>query len=133
MTITDERYVSFTTFRRSGEAVSTPVWIVALPDGRCGFTTNNDSGKAKRLRNDPRATLRPCDRSGNVADGAPETAVQATMVSDGPDVDAVRAALVAKYGVLARLLNVGSSLRGLGRHIGRADTSGAVVATLPEG
>lgn len=131
MSITDERYVSFTTFRKNGDAVSTPVWIVALPDGRCGFTTNNDSGKAKRLRNNGRATLHPCDRSGKVAAGAPETEVQAAMVTDGPELDAVRAALVAKYGIQARVLNVGSSLRSLGRLIGRADTSGAVIATLP--
>jgi len=64
----DERFVSLTTFRRSGEAVSTPVWV-----GRDGdalvVTTPRDSGKVKRLRSDDRVELRPCSRSGRVADG----------------------------------------------------------------
>jgi PPOX class probable F420-dependent enzyme len=130
MAITDERYVSFTSFRKNGDAVSTPVWIVALPGGRCGFTTDAGSGKAKRLRTDGRATFRPCDRGGKVADGAPATEVQASVVTDGPDLDAVREALVAKYGIQAQVLTVGRTLRSLLR---RPDTSAAVIATLPAG
>ena len=130
MTITDERYVSFTTFRKNGDAVSSPVWIVALPDGRCGFSTEAGSGKVKRLANDPRATFRPCDRGGKVADGAVETDVKATVVTDRPDLDAVRKALVAKYGIQAHVLTVGRTLKRLVR---LPDTSAAVIAILPEG
>jgi uncharacterized protein len=54
-----------TTFRRSGEAVSTPV-SVALGDGRAYFVTAADSGKAKRLARDPNLTLAPCTRRGRV-------------------------------------------------------------------
>ena len=32
-----EKYVLFSTFRRDGRAVSTPVWLVQLPDGESGF------------------------------------------------------------------------------------------------
>jgi PPOX class probable F420-dependent enzyme len=130
MTITDERYVSFTTYRKNGETVSTPVWIVALPGGRCGFTTEAGSGKTKRLGNDGRATFRPCDRGGKVADGAPETRVEATVVTEGPDLDAVREALVAKYGIQAQVLTVGRTLKRLVR---MPDTSAAVIAVLPAG
>lgn len=31
--LADEAFVSLTTFRRSGEGVATPVWVIADPDG----------------------------------------------------------------------------------------------------
>ena len=61
----DEWFLSLTTFRKSGERVSTPVWI-----GRDGdaliVTTPQASGKVKRLRNSPRVEVRPCNRMGRV-------------------------------------------------------------------
>ena len=52
------RYANLTTFRRSGEEVTTPVWFV-LVDGKLYVTTPPDSGKMKRIRNDPRVILTP--------------------------------------------------------------------------
>ncbi|QIN79949.1 PPOX class F420-dependent oxidoreductase [Rubrobacter marinus] len=52
------RYVNLTTFRRSGEEVTTPLWFVPV-DGRLYFTTSPDSGKMKRIRNDPRVVVTP--------------------------------------------------------------------------
>ena len=93
-------FVSLTTFRRNGEPVSTPVWIAA--DGESlVVTTPASSGKVKRLRRDPRVELRPCSRSGKVAEGAPEVSATATVVT--PDGAAVRA-LRAKYGWQYRLI-----------------------------
>jgi uncharacterized protein len=66
-------YVSFTTFRRTGVPVSTPVW--AAPDGEALVVwTRADSGKVKRLRHTLRVTVAPCDFRGRV---------------DGPAVDGV--------------------------------------------
>lgn len=58
-----QRYVSLTTFRRSGEAVATPVWF-ALYNGRLYVTTPPDSGKMKRIRNNPEVLLVPSDAFG---------------------------------------------------------------------
>lgn len=52
------QYVNLTTFRRSGEEVTTPVWFV-LVDERLYMTTPPDSGKMKRIRNDPRVIVTP--------------------------------------------------------------------------
>lgn len=57
ISLADERFVPLTTFRRSGEPVSTPgrvgrdssVLVVRIPAG---------SGKVRRLRADPRVELR---------------------------------------------------------------------------
>lgn len=129
MAITDERYVSFTTFRRNGDPVSTPVWIAPLGDGRAGFGTGSESGKAKRLRNDPKVTLRPCDMRGNVADGAEPTTGTAEVVTAGPDVDAVEGALGRKYGFQHLLLRVGSKIKSL---IGKSATDCVVVISLTD-
>ncbi len=59
------RYVSLTTFRRTGDAVATPVW--AAPDGAdLVVWTRADSGKVKRLRHTSRVTVAPCDVRGNL-------------------------------------------------------------------
>jgi PPOX class probable F420-dependent enzyme len=109
MSIATEKYVSITTFRKNGTPVPSPVWIAPLNDGMCGFTTDLSSGKVKRLRNDPKVTLRPCDMRGRVAEGAPEIAATAAVVV-GAASDPVRAAIVAKYGLLARAMLLGSSI-----------------------
>jgi PPOX class probable F420-dependent enzyme len=76
--LADARFVSLTTFRKTGVPVSTPVWITQ--DGTdLVVTTPAGSGKLKRLRNDPRVEIRPCSRMGKVADDAPvETGFAAT-------------------------------------------------------
>lgn len=83
--VSEARFVSLTTFRRSGVPVSTPVWIVRDGDALL-VTTLGDSGKVKRLRNNPRVELRPCSRSGKVADDAVVAGGTAIIRSDDADV-----------------------------------------------
>ena len=49
MALEDEKYLALTTFRKNGEPVSTPVWVVPVSDGRVGFWTAMGTGKTKRL------------------------------------------------------------------------------------
>jgi uncharacterized protein len=51
MTISDEKYIASTTYRKSGAGVPTTTWICALDGSRVGFWTSSASGKYKRLRN----------------------------------------------------------------------------------
>ncbi len=127
MSISDEQYVSITTFRKSGERVSSPVWIAPLADGTAGFVTDLDSGKVKRIRNNPHVILRPCSARGKVADNVVEVTATATYVT-GAEYSAVRSAINAKYGLLALLMSIPSRLTKL---IGReSDKTGAVVLTF---
>ena len=48
----DEDFVELTTFRTSGTAVPTTVWVVRDGDALV-VTTPSGSGKVKRLRNNP--------------------------------------------------------------------------------
>lgn len=94
----DESFVSLTTFRRTGEPVSTPVWI-----GRDGdalvVTTPADSGKVKRLRHTSRVELRPCSRMGKVAPDAPTVAAQAEILDDAESRARLTPLFPQKYGL----------------------------------
>jgi uncharacterized protein len=110
--ITDEKYVLLTTFRKNGDGVATPVWIVSLPDGTGGFTTEVDSGKVKRIRNNPSVTLQPCTLRGKVtADAAVVNATADVLL--GADARPVTKAVRRKYRAAILLLDVGSLFRKL--------------------
>lgn len=93
LSLADERFVSLSTYRRSGEPVATPVWIARDGDDLI-VTTPRESGKVKRLRNDSRVTLQPCSRTGSVRDGAVTVEGNAVVVDD----DQSRALLTAVFG-----------------------------------
>ena len=83
MGIGDERYVSTTTYRRSGEPIATPTWITGLPDGRLGFWTSSGTSKYKRLRHDPRIVLQPSDSNGKVGIDAPSVTGTVELLQSG--------------------------------------------------
>ncbi|MGO4600846.1 PPOX class F420-dependent oxidoreductase [Terrabacter sp. 2YAF2] len=93
-----ERFVLLTTYRRNGEPVATPVWV--LPDaGAAIVSTPEGAGKLKRLRQDPRVTVQPCDRRGNVDAGAPVVEGRAEIITDSAASEAVNRRLARKYGI----------------------------------
>jgi len=102
------RYVSLTTFRRSGAPVSTPVWV-ARDGGELVVVTVDPSGKLKRLAHDPRVELRPCDLRGRVPEGAPTYAGTAVVDRSAEGVAAVKRAIGRTY-VMARLGDVLASV-----------------------
>ena len=97
------RFVSLTTFRRSGEPVSTPVWVARDGDGLVVLTPSA-SGKVKRLRADPRVEVRPCGRFGAVPEGAVAVAARAEIREGAADVARARASIRATYPVESRLV-----------------------------
>ncbi|MCV7174476.1 PPOX class F420-dependent oxidoreductase [Mycolicibacterium sphagni] len=102
------QYVSLTTFTKDGRPKPTPIWIA--PDGdRALVITGRDSWKVKRIRHTPRVTLAVCDRSGNVK-GEPVEAVASIL--DDAQVERVYQAIGNRYGLLGRVFNFFSKLRG---------------------
>jgi PPOX class probable F420-dependent enzyme len=108
--ITDEKYVLLTTFRRNGDAVPTPVWIVALPDGTAGCGTEIDSGKVKRIRDNPSVTLQPCTVRGKVLETSAVVPATAEVLV-GKDARPVSDAVHRKYRVATSLLGLGDLVR----------------------
>ncbi|MEW1952320.1 PPOX class F420-dependent oxidoreductase [Terrabacter sp. NPDC080008] len=107
-TLADSRYVSLTTFRRSGAPVATPVWVARDGDELVVITVD-PSGKLKRLAHDPRVELRPCDMRGRVPERAMTYAGTAVVDRTSSGVAAVKRAIGRKY-VLARLGDVLASV-----------------------
>jgi len=94
----DEEFVSLTTFRRSGERVSSPMWVARDSDALVMFTPQV-SGKVKRLRNDPCVELRPCGRFGRVEVGVEPVACVAEVLTDEASLERVSGLLRRKYGL----------------------------------
>ena len=128
MSIADEKYVSLTTYRSNGEAKELPVWIVDLGDGTIGFTTDGNSWKCKRIRNNNRIALQPCDQRGNIREGTEKVAGTATVVT-GAEMERVRAKIKDKYGFMVTVINTVYKVRRLfSRNTGASEA--AVVITL---
>ncbi len=68
-----QKYLNLETFKKNGTGVKTPVWFAADPsasldsnDAKLYVYTIGVSGKVKRIRNNPRVKIAPCDMRGNV-------------------------------------------------------------------
>jgi PPOX class probable F420-dependent enzyme len=106
MDATAEKYIATTTFRKSGDGVTTATWIVDLGGGRFGFWTSSATGKTKRLRNNPRVTVQPSDSRGRPKAGAEIVEGTAELSTTGPDFDAVQSGIRAKYGFMTKLTHL---------------------------
>ncbi len=127
MALADEKYLSLTTFTKDGRPKPTPVWVVDAGDGKLGFTTFSSSWKVKRLANDPRVTLQPCDAKGSVREGT-EVVEGAAVASQGPEFERVAALVKKKYGIQFTMITmVGKVRKAMGKDSG---TDTAVVITL---
>ena len=106
------KYVALTTFRRTGDPVTTPVWFAPSLDEPGLFTiiTVDDTGKTKRLAHTERVELRACDLRGGVEPGSPTYRGTARVVRDADGIASVRRAVVAKYGFPARFSDLSDSL-----------------------
>ena len=60
-----QKYICLTTFRKNGAGVSTPVWF-GEDGGKLYVMTRSDSGKYKRLRNNPQVQIAPCTMRGKI-------------------------------------------------------------------
>lgn len=96
------RYVRMVTYRRNGEGVPTTVWF-ALVDGRAYVFTGAQTGKAKRIRNNPRVRLTPSNYRGKPI---VQSSVEAeARFLDNDEEEFAERALDAKYGWQYRLYN----------------------------
>jgi PPOX class probable F420-dependent enzyme len=115
MSISDAKYVSSTTYRKSGTPVATATWIVPLDDGRVGFWTSSASGKYKRLRGNPKISLQPSDSRGRVTAGSSAVEGTAELVTAGPEFEAIQQKVRAKYGFMVGMSRFFNTLGHIGK------------------
>ncbi len=99
----NRKYLNLVTYRRSGTAVSTPMWFVE-EGGVLYVRTPARSGKVKRLRNNPRVRVVPSDGRGNPKgawiDG------RARIVVDGAEAERANRLVHRKYGWRKKLIEL---------------------------
>jgi PPOX class probable F420-dependent enzyme len=86
-------FVLLTTFRKSGVGVPTAMWF-ANEQGTLYMVTGRTSGKIKRIRNNSRVLLAPCDLIGNVLGPEIEAFAYELPVAQHAHADAI---LAKKY------------------------------------
>ncbi|HEV2784003.1 MAG TPA: PPOX class F420-dependent oxidoreductase [Actinophytocola sp.] len=101
------KYLLVTTFRKSGAAVATPVWVARDGDELVVWSAV-DAGKVKRIRNNPAVEVAACDLRGRPS-GAAVKAVARVLDAEGSE--RVRRLLRAKYGVMGWVSVTGSVIR----------------------
>jgi hypothetical protein len=104
---TGHQFLNLETFRKSGVGVPTPVWF-AEQDGVLYVSTIDNSGKVKRLRNNGRVRIAPCDARGGLKGEWVEA--QAKIV-EGETATKANSLLDKKYGFQKKMFDSMAKLR----------------------
>lgn len=102
-----KKYISLESFRKNGQGVAVPVWF-AEEGGVFFVYSEGESGKVKRIRNNPRVRVAPCDARGGVKG---EWVNATARILDGAEARHADDLLNAKYGLLKRMLGLFAKLR----------------------
>ena len=109
------KYLNLETFKKSGEGVKTPVWFAADPPGRLDSSdsklfvyTLGVSGKVKRIRNNSRVRIAPCNASGKLRGDWVEARAE---IVTGAEADHGMRLLNKKYVPWKQLLDFFASFR----------------------
>ena len=98
----NRKYLNLVTYRRSGAAVSTPLWFVE-EGGVLYVRTPARSGKVKRLRNNPRVRVVPSDGRGNPKG---EWVDGRARIVDGAEAERANRLVHRKYGWRKKLIEL---------------------------
>ncbi len=101
-------FLNLETYKRSGSSVRTPVWF-AQDGERLFVRTYEDSGKVKRLRDNPLVRVAPCDSRGMLLG---KWVAGTARFAGGEEAKLANALLGRKYGKLKSGFDAISSLRG---------------------
>lgn len=97
-----ERYISLETFKKSGQGVPTPVWFVEKNE-MLYVSAPSHTGKVKRLRNNKRVRIAPCDGGGKLKGAWQDAQAEFAMGADAEHADML---LNKKYGWQKKMLDL---------------------------
>ena len=102
------QYINVETFRKNGVGVKTPVWFAQDGDSLV-VRTESTSGKMKRIRNNQRVRIAPCDARGGLLGEWKEA--QAQIITGDSENEKVNRLVTQKYGITKRLFDVMGKVR----------------------
>ena len=97
---TGKKHISIETYRRTGDPVRTPVWFVE-ENGELFVRTDSDTGKIKRIRNNPKVRVATSNMRGTVKGSWVEGEAR---IIDPESSKHVFSLLRKKYGIPYRLI-----------------------------
>jgi uncharacterized protein len=108
------KYLSLETFRKTGVGVRTQVWFARDPassENTATFYlyTLPDSGKAKRIRNNPKVRIAPCNMRGDLRGAWVDARAR---ICTGDEAAKGQSLLVQKYGLMKSIGDFFSRMRG---------------------
>ena len=98
----NQTYMNLTTYRKSGVAVTTPVWFAQEGDKIYVFTAG-ESGKVKRIRNNGTVEVAPCNASGKPLGASQSAIARLLSPEEGKRADAI---VTRKYGWQKRIFGL---------------------------
>jgi len=100
------KYLNVETFRKNGAGVATPVWF-AENEGLLYIYSLSNAGKVKRIRNNPRVRVMPCDVRGKPKG---EWVEGRARILDAAGAEHAHRLLDRKYGLVKKLGGLFSKL-----------------------
>jgi PPOX class probable F420-dependent enzyme len=104
---THQRYLNLQTYRRTGQPVATPVWF-AVDRNVIYVYSLAAAGKVKRIRNNPKVRIAPCDARGTLKGAWVEATAR---IVDEREAAPAHDLLIAKYGWLKRMADLFRKIR----------------------
>ena len=101
------KYITIETFRKNGAGVRTPIWFI-IYQGLIYFRTDVNSGKAKRIRNNPHVRIAPCDIRGNLKGNWFDGKVK---FADSEESSITYSMIDKKYGFITTLIRIFNKIR----------------------
>lgn len=105
----ESRFVSLTTYRKSGEAISSPL-LYFKAGQKLVIYTNLDSGKVKRIRNNGKVQVAPCKVNGEVTGNYIDA--RARIITDPEEDKQGLAAIMGKHPFVINAFEIINRLRG---------------------
>lgn len=103
------QYINVETFRKNGAGVKTPVWF-AMDKDTLVVRTESSSGKMKRIRNNPKLRIAPCDSRGGVLGEWVEA--HAEIIENDAENIRIDQLVTIKYGLIKRFFDLMHKFRG---------------------
>lgn len=102
-------YIRLETFKKSGQAIATPVWFVVENDALFVRSYAN-SGKVKRMRNNPHVRIAPSDAMGNPHG----VTIDGTAIRANGDIEIrISQLLYRKYGLMKMSFDLWGAIKQL--------------------
>jgi PPOX class probable F420-dependent enzyme len=103
----NQKYINLETYRRNGQAVRTTVWFV-MDAGTIYIRTDMNSGKVKRIKNNPNVRITPSGARGQLKGKWIEGKIK---MAGSLELEHANQLLEQKYGIQGKIIRVFNKIR----------------------